>query len=353
MFGVRFLKATPTTYVMHYRRGRLRREGAGLSFFYFAPHSLIVSVPLASIDVPFAFQEVTADFQEAAIQGLLTYRITHPRRTAEVLDFSLAPDGTYRTDDYKRLGERLVYVVQMLTRAFALRLQLRELLTSADRLVATLLPELRSSPEAAMLGVEILGLAIQQVRATPEMAKALQAEARERLLLEADQAIYARRNTVVELERAIRQNELDTEIAVEQKKRQVRETQMEAELAVEQWRRQVREAQMAAEAALENQRSELVQARAENERKEADARAYALRAVLEPIQGVDWRLLLAAGGTGDPKMLISLAFQELAQNAAKIGELNVSPELLTTLLRRRENDSPPEPTHAVRRPPKP
>jgi regulator of protease activity HflC (stomatin/prohibitin superfamily) len=323
---------------MHYRRGRLHREGPGLSFYYFAPHSMIVSVPLASIDVPFAFHEVTADFQEAAIQGLLTYRITDPRRTAAVLDFSLAPDGTYHTEDYKRLGERLVYAVQMLTRAFALRLQLRELLTSADRLAATLLPELRASTEVELLGVEILGLVIQHVRATPEMAKALQAEARERLLLEADQAVYARRNTAVELERTIRENELDTEIAIEQKQRQVRETQMEAELAVEQRRRQLREAQMAADVALEVQRRELVERRAENERQEADARAYGLRAVLEPIQGVDWRVLLAAAGTADSKTLISLAFQELAQNAAKIGELNVSPELLNTLLRTREKE---------------
>jgi hypothetical protein len=31
--------------------------------------------------------------------------------------------------------------------------------------------------------------------------------------------------------------------------------------------------------------------------------------------------------------MISLAFWQLAQNAEKIGELNISPELLSTLLR--------------------
>ena len=102
MFGVRFLKAAPTSYVMHYRRGRLCREGAGLSFYYFAPHSVIVNVPLASVDVPFVFHEMTADFQEASLQGLLTYGITDPRRAAAVLDFTLAADGSYRTEDYKR-----------------------------------------------------------------------------------------------------------------------------------------------------------------------------------------------------------------------------------------------------------
>ena len=35
---------------------------------------------------------------------------------------------------------------------------------------------------------------------------------------------------------------------------------------------------------------------------------------------------------GDPKMMIALAFQEMASNAQKIGELNISPDLLQSLL---------------------
>ena len=43
-----YLKAAPTTYVLHYHRGRLVREGPGLTFFYFRPATTIVAVPLAS-----------------------------------------------------------------------------------------------------------------------------------------------------------------------------------------------------------------------------------------------------------------------------------------------------------------
>jgi hypothetical protein len=60
---IRFMKATPTTYVIHYHSGRVKREGAGLAFLYYGPTSTIVSVPLGSKDLPFAFTEVTADFQ--------------------------------------------------------------------------------------------------------------------------------------------------------------------------------------------------------------------------------------------------------------------------------------------------
>src|SRR4029450_5076581 len=119
-----------------------------------------------------------------------------------------------------------------------------------------------------------------------------------------DEAIYARRNSAVDMERTIKENELKTEIAVEEKKRQVRETQMAAEIAGEE------------------QRARPVGGRGGDERKEADARAHALAVTLEPLKAIDWKILLAAGGGGtDPKLNVALAFRELAENAQKIGEL--------------------------------
>jgi hypothetical protein len=93
-----------------------------------------------------------------------------------------------------------------------------------------------AAPAVAMLGVEMLGLSIVSIQPTPEMARALEAEAREALQRLADEAIYARRNAAVEQERRIRKSELNTQIAVEEKQRQIRETQMAAEIAVEEQR---------------------------------------------------------------------------------------------------------------------
>ena len=42
--------------------------------------------------------------------------------------------------------------------------------------------------------------------------------------------------------------------------------------------------------------------------------------------------MAAVGGGNDPKLNIALAFREMAENAGKIGELNMSPELLRGLL---------------------
>src|SRR5688572_2528240 len=171
MLGVRYLKVPPTTYVLQFRRGKVVRSGAGLSFFYFAPNSVIVSVPFGSIGVPFAFNEVTADFQDATIQGEITYRIKEPTRLAGLLDFSLDAHGRYRSDDPSKLNDRLVHATQILARAFTQRHQLSELLTSSDSLVHHVLAGLKVAETVTMLGIEVLALSIVSIKATPEMAK--------------------------------------------------------------------------------------------------------------------------------------------------------------------------------------
>jgi len=332
-----FIKVPPTTYLLHYQNGKIKREGAGLSFFYWAPTSTIIAVPLASADVPFVFQETSSDFQSVTIQGQLTYRVADPRRLASLLDSTLnKTKSSYYQDpsgDRSKLPERLVHALQTLTRAITQRLALKEILVSSEVLVAEALANLKSSEAVVTLGLEILSLSILSVKPTPDTSRALEAEAREALQRRADEAIYARRNAAVEQERLIKESELNTEIAVEEKKRQIRETQMAAEIAVEQKRGEIRQTQMATDISVEEQRSRLVNRRVENERKDADSRAYTLTETLKPLRDLDWKTLMALSGGGtDPKVMIALAFQEIAENAQKIGELNVSPDLLNSLI---------------------
>ena len=98
--------------------------------------------------------------------------------------------------------------------------------------MSEVLTGLRQSEAVAMLGVAILNLSIVAIKPTPETAKALEAEARERLLREADDAIYARRNNAVEQERTIKENELATEVAVETKQREIEETRLGGQIAL-------------------------------------------------------------------------------------------------------------------------
>ena len=312
---LRFIKVPPTTYVLQYKHGRVKREGAGLSFIYYAPTSTIVAIPMASADIPFVFQEATADFQTVTIQGQLTYRVADPMRLAALLDFSVDPRGVYRSEDPRKLPERLIHTLQSLTRAITQRLLLKEALVSSDAIVAEAVAKLSASEAVSALGVEILSLSILGIQPTPETGRALEAEAREELQRRADEAIYSRRNAAVEQERLIKESELNTEIAVEEKKRQIRETQMAAEIAVEE------------------QRSQLIDRRVENEHKDADSRAYTLTETLKPVRDLNWKtLLMLSGKNADPKAMVALAFQEMAENAQKIGELNVSPDLLRSLI---------------------
>jgi len=315
MFGIEYLKMTPTTYVLHFKAGKVKRAGPGLSFWYYQPTSTVVAVPLASSDVPFAFNAVTRDFQELTVQGQLTYRVVDPTKLAGLLDFSIDHRGKYRSDDPTKLEERLVNATQVLASHIIGRLTLREALTASETLVTEISTALRKVDAVAMLGIEPLALSILSIRPTPEMSRALEAEARERLSREADEAIYARRNAAVEQERVIKESELNTELAVEAKKREIRERKMDADIAVEE------------------QRSALIAKQVDNAKQDADSRAYALRTTLEPLEKADWKTLMALSANGgDPRTMIALAFRELAENASKIGELNISPDLLKSLI---------------------
>ena len=234
-----FVKIPATQYALHFRQGKIRREGAGLSFFYYAPTATIAAVPIVSTDAPFAFQESSADFQQVTVQGQLTYRVVDPKKVASLLDFSVGARGQYLADGPQKLQERLMKSAQVATRAVTRRMILREVLTSATEIGAEVAGALKSSTEIASLGVEILGLALLSIKPTPEMAKALEAEAREALQQRSDEAIYARRNAAVEQERRIKESELNTEIAVEEKKRRIREAQMAADIAIEEQRAQL------------------------------------------------------------------------------------------------------------------
>jgi regulator of protease activity HflC (stomatin/prohibitin superfamily) len=315
MLGISYRKANPTDYILHFSRGKLTSEGAGLSFFYFSPASSIVSVPLASANIPFVFNEPTADFQTLTVQGQMTYRIMDPKKAAAMLDFTVDAKGRYVSDQYQKLPERLVYGVQTLVRAEIQGLTLRQALVHGDELTSRVLDRLKASIEVVQLGVEILNLAVLSLKPTPEMAKALEAEAREALNRNADDAVYTRRNAAIEQERRLKENELRTELLVQTKQRELHERELEAEIA------------------LEKQRAALTDEKTENERKEADSRAYSLKAVIAPVQGLDWRVLMTLNPQGgDARNTIAMAFQELAANAQKIGELNISPDLLRTLI---------------------
>jgi regulator of protease activity HflC (stomatin/prohibitin superfamily) len=335
MLGLRFIKTPPTTYLLQFRNGNIVREGTGLSFFYYAPTTSLVAIPVGSGDEPFIFEETTSDHQTITLQGQVTYRVAEPKKLAGLMNFTLAPNGhSYLSDDPEKLSQRVINLVHVLARAELEKLPLREAMRAAADIVANVRKALAASPEISALGIEVIGLSIVAIKPTPETARALEAETREQLLLKADEAIFLRRNAAVEQERAIKENELNTEIAVENKKRQIREAQMDAERAVQEKRHLLEAAALEAGIALEEKRKGFVTLAADNAKAEADARAYGVSATMQALGSADPKILQALANNGmKPEQLIAVAFQEIAGKADKIGELNISPDLLRELLR--------------------
>ncbi|MBC5764959.1 SPFH domain-containing protein [Ramlibacter albus] len=298
MFGIRFIKSQPTVHLMQFRRGRIVREGAGVAFHYFSPTSTMVAVPVASQDAGFMLELPTADFQGVTVQGEVTYRVGQPQRIAAMMDFSVKPDGkTYVSDDPQRLRERVVMQVNVIIRQAVQALELKQALVSSSMIARAAQQQLAAQPEIQALGLEVLGVSIVAIKPTPDIARALEAEARESHLKAADDAIYQRRMAAVRNERAIREHELATEIG------------------------------------LEENRKQLVASQIENARALADAEADRVRAVMEAFEKADTRVVQALASAGmQPGQLIAQAFGGIAEKAERIGQLNVSPDLLRTLM---------------------
>ncbi len=282
---VGYFKSEPTEYILAYADGRIFRQGAGLAFWYWGPNTSIVLVPVSTTDALFVFNETTGNFQAVTLQGQITYRITAPETLATLLNFTIHPQTRkYQSEDPAKLNQRIINVIQMHTRNELQQFTLEDALRSSTRLAETVFGHIREEPALRTMGIECVSLFFTAIKATPEMTKALEAEYREALQKRADQAIYSRRADAVEQERKIKQNELNTQVDLEQRRQQ------------------------------------LVDLQGENERKQAEFAAEATRIQLTPYQTFDAQLLLA------------LAFRDFAQNSQKIGNLTITSEILERLL---------------------
>jgi len=337
MFGIRFARFQPNEYVLVYSSGKVVREGQGLSFFYYAPRTSIVMLPLSSTDGPFIFNEVTSDFQTVSIQGQATFRIVDQVKVASLLNYTVKVGRgpvTYASDDPQKLGQRVSTIIQVLTKKHIESLTMVQAIRSSEKLAGLILADVRSDEEIMELGIEIMGLSVLAVRPTKDTSSALEAETREKILKTADDAIYERRNASIEQERGVKENEYNTEIAVENKRRQVREAQLAAEQEELLKKQELEDATMDFSIAQAEKRKTLVAIESENARAQADAKAYEMQAMVDVLSGLDLEVVKALATVDmEPGTLIANAFSTLASNTDKIGELNISPDLLREVLK--------------------
>lgn len=334
MFNFKFIKFLPCDYVIRYKKGKVIQEGAGISFIYYAPNTSVEIVPIASADVPFMFEEVTDDFQTVTVQGQMTYRIIDYRKMSKIMNYTYdLKSHNYLNNNAQKISQRLVNIAKVLTKKHIEVISLKEAIKSSETLAQKITSELPDNQEIKNLGIEIMGFSILAIMPNKETARALEAQAREEILKKADEATYERRNASIEQERKVKENELNTDIAVETKKKQIQETQLEAKRLVMQKENQIKDEQMGYETALEEKKKQLVELSVSNAKAQADAKAYELTAMMKAFSGIDPSVMNSLASIGmNPDKLIAVAFQELADKADKIGQLNISPDLLQGLL---------------------
>ena len=278
---INYYKGEPNTYVLCHRNGQLVQHGVGINFYYLPLTTSISTVPLASQESQFIFNETTANFQEVSIQGSLTYRLSDPIELAKRLDFTVHPKNhVHKSEDPLQLVQRVVNSVQAHTRSEVSERSLERALGEVKDLASVVFEKVANATELESLGIVLEGLHFTAVKATPEMQKALEADYRESLHKRADQAIYDRRKSAVDEERKIRESEMNTDVE------------------------------------LENRRKDLVDTQARNslELAKAEAKADELR--------------LAPYGELPPQALVGLALKEWAANAGTIDSLTITPDLL-------------------------
>lgn len=181
MLGIRFAHFDSMMHVIAYKNGKIKRQGRGLSFYYFAPTTSIVAVPVGSSGMPFIFSETTKDYQSVTIQGQITYRISKPAQLADMLDFTVNHNGQWKCGDRDKLEQTIVNEAQTAAVAFMHCLGLKEAIRAAKQVEDMIHNGLQSSQTLEMLGVEILNVNVLAVKATPEMTRALETETREKL----------------------------------------------------------------------------------------------------------------------------------------------------------------------------
>ncbi|MBO4210795.1 SPFH domain-containing protein, partial [Micromonospora echinofusca] len=339
---LRHLRGAPTSWVRHHYRGRVRREGIGQSFWYRPLTAVLSEVPVDDRELPLLFHAHTADFADVTVQATVTYRVADPALASARLDFSIDPrTGRPRSRPLDQIATLLAELAQQPALDLLARVPLAEALTGIAPVREAVSAALRDEPRLADVGVAVVSARVVAIRPEPELERALQTPTREAVQVQADRATYARRAQAVEQERAIAENELQNKIELARREQQLveqhgansrRKAELDAaaELAAAQGKA---EREKVVNAAAAERARVLASAEAEKERTLTAARAEGVREV--GLAEADAEAAKLSGYAQLPAgVLQALALRELAGQLPSIGQLTVTPDVLTDLLTR-------------------
>ena len=343
--GIAFKKFDPNEYVIVVKKGKTTAEGRGLAVWYNNRTTNILCVPAAAFDGAFAFDDlITSDYQSVCVQGITTYRITDFRQAVEMADFTYNSRENRKAPAMEMISKRIHNILKAIIIKEVSDRDIRTVMKQADELTGVIAERLRDNKIIASLGVAIITVNVLGISTKPETRKALEAAAREEILKEQDDAIYKRRNSAIEQERLIKENELNTEITVAEKEKEKTKKEQEILMTEMEGRLDLQEKEAARKAELERQEMEqriameernreYVTLETENEKQKADIQAYAAAAMMKAYENANVKLVEACTMANmDPAQLMAKAFLEMGTNAEKIGNISFTPDFLNMIL---------------------
>ncbi len=315
----RHLRAEPSVHILRFRRGKRVASGRGLAFWFRPLSTSVAEIPMDDRELPFLFHGRTQDFQDATVQGVITFRVVDPEKIAARVDFAIdLRTGVLREQPLEKLAGLLTELAQQFALGYLAQTPLRHVLAEGVAEIRERVSDgLRAEAGMAEMGLDVVAVRVGAVKPVAEVDKALQIPVREAIQQEADVATFRRRAEAVDKERAIQENELQNQIELARR---------EANLIEQRGENEKKRATDEAEAAR-------IAAEAEAERTGIAARTQAESiGLVERAKVEAERERMAIYRDFPTERLLGLAAQRLAGKLQRIEHLNLTPDLLGSLL---------------------
>jgi regulator of protease activity HflC (stomatin/prohibitin superfamily) len=302
------LRSDASHYVIRYAKGRVRRSGRGLAFWFLPQTASLAELPMDDREMTLFVKGRSRDFQALALQGALTWRVVDPERLAERVDFTiLLSSGEWRSEPLEQIQARIAGLANQAALQYFADGAVNDLLAAGlEPLRAVLTAALANDPSLTEMGIGVIAVRLTSLAPSSELERALQAPTYESLQQKADQATFERRALAVEKERAIAENELANKIELARREKNL--IAQEAENA-----------------------GNRAQGLAEAQQIASEAEATRIRAV-EGAKVETEKARLEIYRDLPAPVLYGLAARELAGKLTKIEHINVTPDLLASLM---------------------
>lgn len=316
---LRHLRSDTSSHVLHYKGEKLVRSGRGVSFWFLPLSSSVAEIPVDDREVSLIVHGRSSDYQDVAVQGVVTYRVVDPRIVSQRVDFTIdLVTGAHTKQPLEKIALLLAQMSHQHAWTYIATTPVKTILAEGHaRIREAVESALREDTSIHDMGIEIVSVRVSSVAPTPELEKALEAPTREHIQQVSDEAAFARRAMAVDKERAIQENALKNQIELAKREEELigqrgANTRQEATEKAEAER--IAAAAAAARAEIEGE------AKASSIRMVEGARVDVERARIETFQNLP------------TSVMMGMAAQELAGKLRSIDHLNIGEGALGPML---------------------